>query len=185
MKKSIHILVFILFVIMGISCNNDNRRKIQDNDLDDQDIRIEGYSKQSETDKAYAENDVGMYLRYISEEGAASYPSPKKSFKLLAAALVEKNESAEITSSTGLKALANLNLEEEYQFDKNDLNIILAAFESAMRSGAFEGKVDFIALQEDIKKIQNKRNSKAMSKELESFFERSAEILRSIEAKGK
>lgn len=185
MKKNIHILIFLLLITMSLSCNNNNQGNIEDDGPDDQDIRIEGYQKQSETDNAYANNDVGEYLRYNSEEGSASFPTSKKSIKLLAAALVEKNENAEITSSSELKSLANLNLEEDYQVSKNDLNTIIVALESAIQSGAFEGKADLMAMKQDVEKIELERNGKDMGKHLESFFDRSAEILRSIEAKGK
>jgi len=69
-RTNLNKLFFLLFIITA-SCNNNNQGNINENE--DQDIRIEGYQKQSETNKEYANNDVGEYLKYISGEGSVSY----------------------------------------------------------------------------------------------------------------
>jgi len=105
--------------------------------------------------------------------------------QLLAAALIEKNENANITSGPELQRIANLNIKEEHRLSKQDFKAILTAFEEAVQREAFQGNVDLESLGKAVEDIDKAQNENAMNPETKGFFEKAAETLRSLKVKGK
>ena len=173
-------VIFLLSIMM--SCNNKQQGNIEDDQ--DQEIRIEGHQTKSAGEEAYAENAAGEYLNYISESGTSSYPSPKVSLKLLATAIMEKNEEAKISSNSDLQNLARLNIEEEYQVSESDFTTIIDAFKQSFKSGAFESEPDMEDLEQTLEEMNIEKIKDNQSEESEDFFDSAGKVLTKMDIKG-
>lgn len=182
MKTILKNLFFVLLLVLTSNCNNKQQGNIDENG--NKDIRIIDNEKPTARDNTYPDNAVGEYLNYIDANRSAEYPTPKKSIELLAAAIVEKNNEANIKSGGDLQNLAALDYSEDYEVKKADFTTILKALEKGFERGDFEGGEDLEGLKENTEKMKIEDDQTKLSKEMQDFLETAAEILQKMKVRG-
>ncbi len=180
------ILINFIAVLLLIGCNNQQQGELSDDEAGE-DIRIEALEKQSAADDAYANNALGDYLKYISDESNSSdssYPTYKKSIKLLAQAIIEKKQEVNLETSKQLNDLAATRLDsKENRKSRQTLQILIQNIEELNTKTSSGFANDIEDLKSQLEEIEwAKADGSDMGEELLLFFEQSGEVLRSLES---
>lgn len=159
-----------------ISCNDGKKNNEESEDLD-----LEQYDEQENTDNSYPDNAVADYLSYMDGEGdyEAGEPEPEEALEKLAAAVSERS------TEYGLKVNEKLEeIEEDAASESEEMMTEVEAVVMAMKELQQKAYSD---LSDEVQELEEEMNQIDASAEngkeqINAFFMRAASLIEEMDA---